>query len=56
MTGRLRRAGRSVLDLWSYAALTGRWWFVFALVLLGIAVLLAATANAVVGPTVYVLF
>ena len=52
----LRIAGRFVADLFAYGWTTGRWWVPLSIVLFLVAVSLALTAKAVVGPAMYVLF
>ena len=52
----LRHGGRLLGELLLLAWRSGRWWVPVVTVVLGVAVVAALTAKAVVGPTVYVLF
>jgi hypothetical protein len=52
----LRHIGRFVTDQVTYCVRVGAWWIPVAAVIIGIAVILAATAQVVVPHVVYVLF
>jgi hypothetical protein len=52
----LRHFARQGIDLLAYGSRTGRWWFPFVLVLLGLGAVLAVTAKAVIPSATYVLF
>lgn len=52
----LRHGARFVRDQGLYCLRTGAWWLPAVVVVLGIAVVLAATAQVVVPNAVYVLF
>jgi hypothetical protein len=52
----LRHAGRFVTDQLSYCVRVGAWWIPLAGVILGIAAIVAATAQVVVPTAVYVFF
>ena len=56
MTLLVRHAGRFLADQVRYAVRTGAWWIPLALVILGLGIALAATAQTVVPHAVYVLF
>jgi hypothetical protein len=52
----VRHAGRFIRDQITYCIRVGAWWVPLAVIILGVAVVVAATAQVVVPTAVYVFF